>query len=159
MKRQWWILMVALLGACVSGRPIQLDPPDAAAREVVEASNSRWTRVHLADTVVLASRGLRLEGDDLVWTSAEGPRVVAALRDVTALEHRDRLGGLLEGALVGLAVAGVTGWIGAGIAEESGSSCGGCRGFTVAVFTGAVTIPLGAVLGALRGYRILYRAR
>lgn len=159
MGRRWLLMAVLVLqGACTTVRPIQLAPPDEAGREVLQASTDRWTQVHLADTVFLARTGVRLYDDVLSWDSPAGVSRTESLDRVVALEHRDPVGGLLEGGLGGLAVAGVVG-VTTHLFVDTEQYDYVPAGLAAGVVTGVVTVPVGALIGLLRGHRSRYDAR
>ena len=150
------VTAVALLtSGCVTQHSLQLDPPDRAAVSTVatEIGGGSARGVLEGETVAEATR-LRWERDTLWWETPDGERHAADPARIRAIEVRDRGRGVLEGVLGGVAVAVVAAGAVALCCEAQPGAWIDPK-YVAGVGTALVSIPVGALIGAIRGHLVI----
>ena len=152
------VLPVAVLvSGCVTHRSIPLDPPDRAAMSAVASEVAEgWAELVLEGDSVPQALRVRLDEGALRWETPDGERHTVDPAQIRRIEIRDRRRGLIEGILGGVAVAAVA----AGVVAVC---CGAQPGawiepeYVAGVGTAVVAVPLGALIGAVRGHSVILR--
>lgn len=156
MLRRSALVLAFLLGGCTTNKLLILPPsPDDPVLAYVNAegaSRSAFVRssrgTHRASSVSITTAELRLSGTELL------PGVIP-VEEVESIHFRSRSRGALNGAVVGLAAAGSVGLASAVHSENTYFAESRVGTFVIATgLVAIVTVPAGALLGALIGHRI-----
>ncbi len=146
------LLLPLLVGGCSSTHELALPPaPDAPALDVIEREARSWpARVTTADGAQTTGR-IAVVGAELTLAVAEGPARRVALTDVRRIDFRSPRRGALEGMGIGLLLG-----LGAGAAFGASTGDSWLREHATlvgGVLGSAVGVPLGFVVGVVRGHR------
>ena len=150
------LLVGPLLGACTTTIPVTSTPTGPLAIEIAQRGESQRSRIETRSSSRSAER-LSVDASGLDVRLIDGSAERVPYSDVRTIQFRDGGQGALDGALIGLGVALGLGVLGA-IDPGDGflvDSRGEAFGF-VALLTGIVTVPAGALIGAIRGHRTVY---
>lgn len=149
------------LGGCATTMPLGLPPAsDEPAIRYVNAQGPLHSSRVRTRSAAFTARGLTMTTRELHVVGTElTPRAIP-LEEVRSIQFRHRGRGSLEGILVGLGGAAAVGLL-AAVGEES-FIFPSSRGERFALATGlvaVVTVPAGALLGALVGHRTTVEIR
>lgn len=147
-------LMVALTAACSTTVPVTVagPRPSLGLRSVYGMGSERPAKVVLEDRAFEARR-LRPNGSTIVLLGHDGDSVVVVPEELLEVSFREPGRGLLEGAALGALVALAAG-IDSAIFHPESELCNRlCAGVVGTLAIGAISVPLGAVLGLGIGHR------
>jgi len=153
------IVGLALSSGCVTHRIVELDPPSQAAiADLGVEASGRSVLLHLDTASAQEAIGLRLRPDSVRWTTEAGARRAVHPGALRRIEIRNRPRGLVDGLLAGAGIAVLAGAV-AGACCENAPEAWVPIGYAVGIGVGLVTVPLGGIIGFLRGHRTVYEAR
>lgn len=157
--------LVVAIGFCMIGsgcathHSIQLDPPDQVARALIAVEVGDGPASLDLDTAQVAEAiDVRLGTDSLRWRTRDGGRHAIDPARIEAIEIRHRGRGLLEGTLVGIGAAVLAGGVTA-VCCDAAPGAWIPPEYVVGVGVGIVTIPVGALIGVVRGHPVIFEPR
>ena len=159
MRMRIVIVCASLSGGCVSHRSIQLDPPtQAAMAEVGVEAAGRSVWLHVEGALGQEALGLRVYRDSVRWTTEAGERRAVQPAAVRRIEILSRPRGLAEGIVAGGAVGVLAGLVAAACCETP-TDAWVPIGYAVGIAVGVIAVPIGGVIGFVRGHRWVYEPR